>query len=150
MPAVSGRKQCIQRTQQKSHSRKHEMIVSPNVHIPTQQQQHTHQALSGKGKPHTVTGGVTQGDNVAVAMYALSTWPLIQALSYETAINEVKQVWYADDSSAVRSLAGCVKKWWEYLQSRGPDIGYCPKPAKTILLTNWPPVYDIFVAAVWC
>jgi len=45
----------------------------------------------------------------------------------------VKQVWYADDSSAVRSLAG-VKKWWEYLQVCGPDFGYCPKPAKTILL----------------
>jgi len=45
----------------------------------------------------------------------------------------VKQVWYADDSFAVRSLAR-VKKWWEYLQANGPDFGYCPKPAKTILL----------------
>jgi len=31
------------------------------------------------------------------------------------------------------SLVG-VKKWWEYLQANGPDFGYCPKPAKTILL----------------
>ena len=54
--------------------------------------------------------GVTQGDNAAMAMYALSTQPLIQALSNETANDEVKQVWYADDSSAVGSLAG-VKKW---------------------------------------
>jgi len=77
--------------------------------------------------------GVTQGDNAAMAMYALSTRPLIQALSNETAKDEVKQVWYADDSSAVGSLAG-VKKWWEYLQANGPDFGYCPKPAKTILL----------------
>ena len=58
--------------------------------------------------------GVTQGDNVAMAMYALSTRPLIQALSKETANDEVKQVWSADDSSAVGSLAG-IKKWWEYL-----------------------------------
>jgi len=58
--------------------------------------------------------GVTQGENAAMAMYALSTWPLIQALSNETANDEVKQVWYADDSSAVGSLTG-VKKWWEYL-----------------------------------
>jgi len=49
--------------------------------------------------------GVTQGDNAAMAMYALSTQPLIQALSNETANDEVKQVWYADDSSAVGSLA---------------------------------------------
>jgi len=54
--------------------------------------------------------GVTQGDNTAMAMYALSTRSLIQALSNETANDEVKQVWYADDSSAVGSLAG-VKKW---------------------------------------
>jgi len=77
--------------------------------------------------------GVAQGYNATMAMYALSTWPLMQALSNETANDEVKQVWYADDSSAVGSLAG-VKKWWEYLQANGPDFGYCPKPAKTILL----------------
>ena len=35
---------------------------------------------------------------------------------------KVKQVWYADDSSAVGSLAG-VKKWWEYLQVNGPYFG---------------------------
>jgi len=53
--------------------------------------------------------GVTQGDNAAMAMYALSTRPLIQTLSNETANDEVKQVWYADDSSAVGSLAGVRK-----------------------------------------
>jgi len=79
--------------------------------------------------------GVTQGDNAAMAMCALSTQPLIQALSNETANDEMKQVWYADDSSAVGSLAG-VKKWWKYLQANGPDFGYCPKPAKTILLVQ--------------
>ena len=77
--------------------------------------------------------GVTQGDNAAMAMYALSTRLLIQALSNGTANDEVKQVWYADDSSAVGSLAG-VKKWWEYLQANGPDFGYSLKPTKTILL----------------
>jgi len=56
-------------------------------------------------------------------------------LSKETANDEVKQVWYADDSSAVGSLAG-VKKWWEYLQANGPDFGYCPKPAKTVLIKD--------------
>jgi len=55
---------------------------------------------------------------------------LIQAQSSETANDEVKQVWYADDRSAVGSLAG-VKKWWEYLQAKGPDFGYCTKPHRT-------------------
>jgi len=77
--------------------------------------------------------GVTQGDNAAMAMYALSTRPLIQTLSNETANDEVKQVWYADDSSAVGSLAG-VRKWWEYLKTNGPAFGYYSKPAKTILI----------------
>jgi len=62
-----------------------------------------------------------------MAMYALSTRPLTQALSNETANDEVKQVWNADDSSAVGSQVG-VKKCWEYLQANGPDFGYCPKP----------------------
>ena len=62
------------------------------------------------GTTYCHSEGVTQGDNAAMAMYALSTRPLIQALSNEIANDEVKQVWYADDSSAVGSLAG-VKTW---------------------------------------
>jgi len=41
MPAATGRRQCLQQTQQKSQSRKHQKTVSPHVHIPTQQLQHT-------------------------------------------------------------------------------------------------------------
>jgi len=41
-----------------------------------------------------------------MAMYAISTWPLIQEQSTETADDDVKQVWLADDSSAVRPLEG--------------------------------------------
>ena len=40
-------------------------------------------------------GGVTQGGNAAMAMYALSTQPLTQALSNEIANDKVKQVCYA-------------------------------------------------------
>jgi len=77
--------------------------------------------------------GMTQGNNAAMAMYVLFTQQLIQALSSETANDEVKQVWYVEDSSALRSLAG-MKKWWKYLQTKRPDFGHCPKPAKTIHL----------------
>jgi len=56
--------------------------------------------------------GVTQGDNAAMAKYVLSSQPLVQALSNESANDEEKQIWYADDSFAVGSMAG-VKKWWE-------------------------------------
>ena len=59
--------------------------------------------------------------------------PLIQTLSNETANDEVKQVSYVDDNSAVGSLAG-VRKWWQYLKANGLDFGYYSKPAKTILI----------------
>ena len=82
--------------------------------------------------------GVTQRDSAAMAMYALSTQPLTQALRYETANDDVKEVWYVDNGSPVGSLAG-MKKWWEYLKTKGPeakDFWYYPKPEKTIILIN--------------
>lgn len=39
--------------------------------------------------------GTTQGDHLAIAMYAISTMPLIQRLNHS-----VQQVWYADDATA--------------------------------------------------
>jgi len=110
MPAVSRCRQCIQQTQQKSQPRKHQKTVSPHVHIPTQQLQHTHHAISENWGPHTIIGGCDKTGNAGMAMYALSTRPLIQTLSNETANDKVKQVWYSDDSSAVGSLTG-MRKW---------------------------------------
>jgi len=48
---------------------------------------------------------VTQGDNAAMAMYALSTRSLIQTLSNKTANDEVKQVWY------MRTIALQLDHW---------------------------------------
>ena len=110
-------------------------LCPPCTHTYTTATTHPPCSIWKMGTTYCHSEGVTQGDNAAMAMYALSTRPLIQALSKETANDEVKQVWYADDSSAVGSLAG-VKKWWKYLQVNGPDFGYSPKPAKTILLVK--------------
>ena len=41
--------------------------------------------------------GTTQGDPLAMAMYAMATLPLIQSLHREA---EVEQIWFADDSAA--------------------------------------------------
>ena len=46
--------------------------------------------------------GTTQGDPLAMPMYALATIPLINRLRDET---NVVQVWYADDASASGSLS---------------------------------------------
>ena len=90
MLAVSGCRQCIQQTQQKSQSRKHQKSISPMY-------TYLHNSYNTAMAMYT---------NTAMAVYTLSTWQLIQALSNETANDEVKQVWYVDDSPAVGSLAG--------------------------------------------
>jgi len=82
MPAVSGRlgcRQCIQQTQQKSESRKHQTTVSSHVHILSH---NTSTMLYLENGDYILSQeGVTQGDFAAMAMYALSTRPLTQALS---------------------------------------------------------------------
>jgi len=50
--------------------------------------------------------GMTHGNNAPMAIYTIFTQPLIQALSTETANDDVKQVCFAEDSSAVDPLEG--------------------------------------------
>ena len=76
--------------------------------------------------------GTTQGDPLAMPMYALATIPLIKYLS-STSSN--MQVWYADDAAASGSLTSlCV--WWDNLTSAGPAFGYFGNAKKTWLVTK--------------
>ena len=75
--------------------------------------------------------GTTQGDPLAMAMYAIAITPLIRSLEDE----ETKQVWFADDATAGGSLQG-LRRWWDRLVNRGPAYGYHPNPAKTCLVVN--------------
>ena len=77
--------------------------------------------------------GATQGDNLAMAMYAIATKPLIEELAHKT----VKQVWFADDSTAGGKLDG-IFEWWTKLKEVGPTYGYHPKPSKTYLILKHP------------
>ena len=52
----------------------------------------------------------TQGDTIAMAMYAVGIIPLIRKVSCD-----VKQVWYADDVTAAGKLKS-LRKWWNNLQ----------------------------------
>ena len=65
--------------------------------------------------------GTTQGDPLAMPMYAFGVMPLmINALSDDC----VKQVWYA--------AFGCltdVHCWWDKLVAVCPDFGYFPNPS---------------------
>ena len=59
--------------------------------------------------------GTTQGDPLAMAMYAIGILPLIHRLD-----QPVKQVWYADDASAGGSLHH-LHSWWNQLLRCGPE-----------------------------
>ena len=74
--------------------------------------------------------GTTQGDPLAMPMYAIATIPLIQSLP-----DSVQQAWYADDASATGQVSN-LRAWWDELVSLGPAFGYHANAIKTCLITK--------------
>ena len=83
------------------------------------------------GKTLLSQEGTTQGDPLAMAMYALAVTPLIKDLNLEN----TKQVWFADDASAGASLTN-LRSWWDTLLRKGPAYGYYPNPEKSWIVTK--------------
>ena len=75
--------------------------------------------------------GTTQGDPLAMAMFALASIPLIQKVETPGA----KQAWFADDAACGGRLVK-LRDWWERLNSQGPMYGYFPNCAKTNLVVK--------------
>ena len=73
--------------------------------------------------------GTTQGDPLAMAMYAIGTQPLIHRLD-----GIAKQVRYADDSAAGSKLVRL--RWWDLLVEIGPQYGYFLNGSKTHVLAK--------------
>ena len=76
--------------------------------------------------------GTTQGDPLAMPMYALATIPLITRVGESS---NVVQVWYADDASAAGGLSS-VRSWWDNISSYGPAFGYYANASNTWLVTK--------------
>ena len=74
--------------------------------------------------------GTTQGNPLAMAMYAIGTKPLIHRLN-----GIARQVWYADDSAAGSSLER-LREWWDLLKEIGPQYGYFPNGSKSHVLAK--------------
>ncbi|XP_065918834.1 uncharacterized protein [Dysidea avara] len=74
--------------------------------------------------------GTTQGDPLAMPMYALATVPLINQLH-----GTVDQVWYADDACACGSIQDLLI-WWNQLCIKGPAFGYFVNAPKTWLVSK--------------
>ena len=68
------------------------------------------------GKTLLSLEGTTQGDPLAMAMYAVAISPLIPHLQDE----EAKQIWFADDATAGVELT-CLRKWWDCIVELGPN-----------------------------
>ena len=69
--------------------------------------------------------GTTQGDPLAMGMYALGILPLIRKLDHLA-----KQVWFADDATTGGKLKQ-LREWWDEIISVGPSYGYFANPKKT-------------------
>ena len=81
-----------------------------------------------------ITGGLeipcaeatTQGDPLAMGLYALGIQPHITSLQ---GVCKTKQFWFADDTSGAGSVTE-IKIWWDTLSAVGPDFGTYPNEKK--------------------
>ena len=78
--------------------------------------------------------GTTQGDPLAMAIYALAILPLINRAKLSA--GNATQCWFADDAGAGGKLQDLFN-WWCVLAEKGPLYGYFVNPPKT-----WPVVKD--------
>ena len=83
-------------------------------------------------RPFCHRRNTTQGDPLAMGMYALGTLPLIHELK-----PHVRQVWFADDTMAGGKLTQ-LREWWDKIVSLGPIFGYFANPSKTWLIVKSP------------
>ena len=74
----------------------------------------------------------TQGDPLAMSLYALSIQPLITSLQ---AASTMKQCWFADDASGAVSIVE-ITTWWDALSTLGLNFGYFPNDRKCWIIAQ--------------
>ena len=75
--------------------------------------------------------GTTQGDPLAMAIFAIAIRPLIDRL----AAAKATQVWFADDAASGGKLR-VIRMWWDMLVRYGPLFGYYVNAIKSWLLVK--------------
>jgi hypothetical protein len=78
--------------------------------------------------------GTTQGDNLAMSLYALGTVPILNKLRKHTGI---KQIWLADDATSTGNLTD-LKSWWDDIVVEGQKYGYFVHSGKSWLILKDP------------
>ena len=84
------------------------------------------------GKDIVSAEGTTQGDPLAMGLYALSIQPLITSLQ---AASSVKKCWFADDASGAGSIME-TRTCWDAFSTLGPDFGYFPNDGKCWIIAK--------------
>ena len=84
------------------------------------------------GKELSSSEGTTQGDPLAMSLYAISLQSLITLLDIRSS---AKQCWYADDATGAGALTD-IRKWWDELLPTGPTLGYHPNAKKRWLVVK--------------
>jgi len=81
--------------------------------------------------------GTTQGDPIAMFIYAIAIIPLIlrSAEKVKTESVEAKIAAFADDLAGVGKLTG-LKVLWDEICRTGPKYGYFPEPSKSWLIVK--------------
>jgi len=79
--------------------------------------------------------GTTQGDPLAMPLYALAVMPVISSLAAHESSRQAMQEWYADDAAAAGKIRR-LRAWWDRLAAIGPDFGYYPNASKTWLIVK--------------
>ena len=85
--------------------------------------------LSG-GQEIASCEGTTQGDNLAMALYALGTSPVLNRLRD---ISDIKQVWLAEDAAGAGELYP-LRDWWDAIVKEGHKYGYFVNGSKSWLI----------------
>ena len=77
--------------------------------------------------------GTTQGDNLAMALFALGTLPLLATLADRH--REVSQVWLADDVTASGALE-TLWEWWQCIITEGKKYGHHVNEGKSCVIVK--------------
>ena len=86
------------------------------------------------GKEITSSEGTTQGDPLAMPLYAISIIPLLKYITDEHN-SEIRQVAFADDIAFAGNLHQ-LRSWWKKIEQFCPLLGYYPKACKSWLVVK--------------
>ena len=78
--------------------------------------------------------GTTQGDNLAMSLFAIATLPVLRKLEDH---EKVAQVWLADDATGVGTLHALLG-WWKDIIVEGLKYGYFVNQEKSCLILKNP------------